>query len=253
MVWCILNQTFAFTRRNVTSITANVPLALNENSTLEHVVQSLQTAKFQVTTVYKADLSDTVNKLLSKITFAGPGFAFALLKSKLAAQFLGGIEFVDPNLDAPYVDSDPEKVLADEKLRRMSLDFNYILGLVLGNLNLDEDSYEFNFQIGLSKTVPDVNAFNHLVIPNFKTIFGGVKNVKLTGIAISMSENLFDTDVQSDYRLDGFLDLHSKKQTYNVNTKFKFRNFGSVDFSTLVSETIDRINDITGIVVEGHE
>lgn len=254
MVWHIMNQAFEFTRSNVTGATASVPLPLDSSNILNHVVQSLQSVKFQTTTAYKANFSDTMDELFSKITFAGTGFAFALLKSKLSAQFLRGLEFVDPSLDTrSLLNNDPAKIFTDENLKHMSLDFNYILGLILGKLNLNKNSYKFNFQLTLSKTVPVECSLNHLAVPGFATTFGNVKNVKLNGISLSMVENLFDVDVQSNYHLDGALDPHNKEQSYDAIATFEFTNFGSVDFSKLFTESIERLNDVTGIIMEGDE
>ena len=88
--------------------------------------------------------------------------------------------------------------------------------------------------------------------PAFKSYFDKNASPKLTGISISMVEKLFDTKVQSKYYLDGF-----KGQSHNTCSAaavFKFGSSGSIDIFKLISESVDRLNDlvknITGDVDE---
>ena len=147
-----MSSAFTFKRNDITGATSHIPLPLDEDGTLKHIVESLQSTKFQTATGYKADFSEMVDKLYSKITFTGTGFAFAVLKSKISIQFLQGLEFIDANLDmSTFRDQDPAEIFADEKLKQISSDFNYILGLILGKLSLDENNYEFNFKLHFQK------------------------------------------------------------------------------------------------------
>lgn len=163
-----------------------------------------------------------------------------------------GFEFIDPGLDMHTIkNQDPSELFATENLERISTDFNYILGLILGKLNFDKDNYDFTFAIKMSKKIPTTQSLNHLLTPKAKMIFGKNTNLKLNGINIEISEKLFDTEVQSGYNIHGLQDKYQSTNSYDVDAEFTFKHFGPVDFSKLINESIIRLNSLTMSIMEG--
>ena len=140
-----------FRTSDIQGAALNASLPLQDDNLLENLVQTLCTKKFATTKAYTADWSNTMDNVVSKLTFMGTGFAFGLVKTKLIAQFLDHVEFVHPDLDPHNKRADSTEVLSDENLKMMSVDFNYILGLILGKINADNNNLEFIFKIQLSK------------------------------------------------------------------------------------------------------
>ena len=215
---------------------------------LKTLYGSLRAGKFKTTSAYTAEFSKSVDALFSKLTFSGQGFAFGILPSKLAAQFLRGMEFVDPNLNLQMIDKDPSHIFTNTNLELASSDFNYILGLVLGKLNMDDSSYECNFEIRLSKKISAVHSLNHLLMSESKTFFDKATNFKLNGVHTSMIEKLFAVEVLSAYQI---YETHETddNNSYIANAKFKFKHSGPIDFYDLVSQSIHRLNDLTVRIV----
>lgn len=232
----------------IVGATLNVPLPQNNDSTFENVIQALQVGKFKTTSTYTAEFSKYVNDLLSKLTFSGQGFAFGILTTKLAAQFLRGMEFVDPALNPQTMDKDPSQIFTNTNLEQISSDFNYILGLVLGKLNMDSSRYECNFEIHLSKKISDVHSLDHLLMPESKTFFDKATNFKLNGIHTSMVEKLFEVEVLSKYQIYEAHETHDKG-SYNANAKFYFNHSGPINFYELIYQSIHRLNDLTVRIV----
>lgn len=231
-----MSSSVLFTVNDIVGVTLSIPLPYGKDNTLESVVKTLQAGKFKTTSAYTADFSNSVGDLFAKLTFRGKGFAFGLLRTKLAAQFLRGLEFADL-LDSGTMKGDPSEVFANKNLEQISSDFNYILGLVLGKLNIDNSSYECNFEIHLSKEVPATRNLNHLLTRDSKTLFGKATDIKLNGINISMAEKLFENKVQSKYHILGTQNRVDHKSSYNVNATFKIKHSGPIDFHKLVNES----------------
>lgn len=240
-----------FTINEIVGISASIPLPNNESDTLENVANALQIGKFRATTTHKADFINAMDTIFSRLTFAGKGFSFGLLKKRFSAQFLRGFGFADPGLDIQiYKNQDPSELFAAENLERISTDFNYILGLIHGMLNFGKNGYEFVFEIQMSKEIPFTQNLNHLLKPEAKIIFGENANLKLNGINIKINEKLFDTEVQSDYDIRGLQDKDLDKKSYAVDAEFTFKHFGPVDFSKLINESIIRLNNLAMSIME---
>lgn len=232
-----------FTVNEIKGIALSIQLPPDKGSPLENVVQTLRTVKFATTKTYVADFTDVVNDMFSKLTFVGTGFAFGLVKEKLTAQFLDSVEFMYSKLDTQ--DGDSTEILSNENLKLVSSDFNYILGLILGKMNMDSNNLEFTFKIKMSKEAPTTNTLNHLLVSESKTVFGNVEDLKMNGISVQMTENLLDTKVQSKYRINESLDSFNNKNHHKIHAEFKFKSSGPVDFSNLTKDGINRINNLT--------
>ena len=243
-----------FTVNEIVGATLNIPLPLDKNSLLGSIAQTLHTKKFTATKTYVAEFNDLVDDTFSKLTFIGKGFAFGLLKTKISAQFLHGIEFVHPNLDMYDMKEDPSKILADEELKMASLDFNYILGLILGKMGLDDNNLEFVFDIHVSKEIDTTHSLNHLLVPESKTAFGKANDLKMTGIGIQMTESIMDIKVRSQYHINEFMNRDRDKNYYNVRAELEFKHSGPVDFSKIIKGSMGRLNDLTkSIASDGNE
>ena len=141
----------------------------------------------------------------------------------------------------------------DENLTMTSSDFNYILGLILGKTNIDGDDLEFTFNIQLSKEASFTYDLNHLLAPESKVVFDNVEDHTLNGIDIKITEDLFDTKVQSKYDVYEYQDEHNK--TYHaIRAPFKFRSTGPINFLKIIEESTNRINHLSvGMVRNGYE
>lgn len=239
-----------FTINEIIGASSSIPISLDENDTIEKIVQSLHVGNLKTTTSYTADFTSIMNDLFPKITFVGKSFAFGLSRTKFSSQFLRAIEFVRFDQKVRIDEETPSNLFAKENLDQISLDFNYLLGLIFGKLNLDNKNYEFNFTIHVSKEIPDMYNLKDLLIPESKTILGEIKDFYLQGVNVSLTENLFDTEVQSQYNIRVKKDDTSNNNSFDVHSEFKFKHSGPIDFYKIVSESINRLNNITKSVME---
>ena len=239
-----------FTVDEIVGTSSSIPVPLDENSTLGNIVQSLHPGNFKTTKSYKAHFTSVRDDLFSLVTFTGKGFAFGLSKTKFASQFLRALEFVHSDPAVQMEAETPSKLFAKENLDQISSDFNYILGLILGKLNLDGQNYDFNFNITVSKEISVTHDLSYLLAPEYKTIFGDIISSQLQGINMNMIENLFDTQVQSVYYISENKDEMSSKNSRSVKAEFKLKHSGPVDFSKFVSESMNRLNNLTGSIME---
>ena len=242
-----MNPMTMFTANEITGASLTIPMPFDENSTLESIVQSLRAGNFKTTKSYAADFTNIINDLFSQVTFAGKGFTFGLTRKKFSSQFLQMAEFVhsDIHTEMEVEKEAPSKLFAKENLDQISSDFNYILGLILGKLNLGSKNYEFRFNIHAAKEISTTHDLSYLLTPKSTTIFGEVTALRLKGINIVMDESMFGTKVQSEYYIHESNDEIYNKNSYNVKSEFRFRHSGPVDFSKLVSESISRLNNLT--------
>ena len=242
-----------FTINDIRGAVLVVPLSPHKDNPLESVVQALRTRKFATTKTYVADFTNVMDDVFSKLTFMGTGFAFGLLKTKFIAQFLHATEFINPNTDMRSENKESAEVLSDENLKMVSSDFNYILGLMLGKMSVDNNNIEFTFNIQMSKETSSTQNLNHLLASESKVVFGNVTDLKMNGISIKMVENILGTQVKSEYNIGESQDKQDKNY-HNVTAEFKFKSSGPVDFSKLVKESTNRINDLVRNIGSGaHE
>ena len=250
-----MSSNVQFTINEIVGATLSIPLQYDKHNAFESMVRTLQAGKFKTTSTYTATFSDSMDDMISKLTFHGKGFAFGLLRTRLAAQFLRGFEFLD--IDS-YIESQNKesasKVFTNENLERVSSDFNYILGLVFGKLNISNSIYECNFEIRLSKEVSITRNLNHLLAIESKALFSNGTDINLRGINIDMTENLFEGNVLSKYSILGTQNESDGKSTYDTRATFKIKRFGPINFHELVNESIRRLNRLTINITEGlHE
>lgn len=244
-----MSSKVAFTINEINGAASSIPIP-NENNILDNIVQSLRVGNFKTTRSYKADFTDAVNSLLAEVTFVGKGFAFGLSNTKLSSQFLTLREFMLFDIGQQVKKEKPSKLFAGKNLDQISSDFNYILGLIIGKLNLNNKDYEFNFHINVSKEISTMHDLHYLLTPESKIIFGEATSLRLKDVSISINENLFDTEVQSTYQLQQH-ESPAQKYFFSVESSFKLTQSGPVDFSKLVRESINRINNLVGNILEG--
>ena len=240
-----MNPMTMFTVGKITGASLTIPMPFDEGSTLESIVQSLRAGNFKTTKSYVADFTNIMDDLFSQVTFAGKGFAFGLTRKKFSSQFLKMAEFVHSDTHTEMEKEVPSKLFAKKNLDQISSDFNYILGLILGKLNLGSKNYELRFNIHVTKEVSTTHDLSYLLTPESTTIFGEVTALRLRGINIVMDESMFGTKVQSEYYIREDNDEIDNKNYYSVVSEFKFKHSGPVDFSKLVSESMNRLNNLT--------
>ena len=240
-----MNPMTMFTANEITGASLTIPMPFDENSALESIVRSLRAGNFKTTKSYAADFTSVINDLFSQVTFAGKGFMFGLTRKKFSSQFLQMVEFVHSDTHIEMGKETPSKLFAKENLDQISSDFNYILGLILGKLNLGSKNYEFRFNIHAAKEISTTHDLSYLLTPESTTIFGEVTALRLKGINIVMDESMFGAKVQSEYYIHESNDEIYNKNSYNVRSEFRFKHSGPVDFSKLVSESMSRLNNLT--------
>ena len=234
-----------FTNNDIISMSSSIPLSVDKDNVFEDIIKSLKIGNFKTTKTYTSDFGNSLDEMIPRITFTGNGFSFGLLKTKFASQFLRPSQFVSSSSDQRIEREDPSKLFATKNLDQLSSDFNYVLGLIFGRLDLDDKNYKLSFNIQVSKGISIGDDLSSMLKPDSKTIFGNVTAFRLNGININMNENLFNTQVQSQY--DFYVEKNKKSNDVlcTINSKFKFKHSGPVDFSKLVHDSIKRLNSLT--------
>ena len=240
-----MNPKAAFTINEIMGVSLSIPIPPDGNNTLENIVKSLHAGNFKTTRSFAAKFTSVVDDLFSQITFMGKGFAFGLSKTKFSAQFLRMLEFVHSEPEVRMEDEVPSKLFTKENLDQISSEFNYILGLILGKLNFNNENHEFIFTIHLSKDILATRDLTYLLTPESKTAFGEITDFQLQGIDMNLVENLFKTAVKSEYSIHQNTDDVRNKNSFIVHAQFKFNYSGPVDFFNFVSKSINRLNDLT--------
>ena len=239
-----------YTLGDIEGATLSISIPKGKYDAIDDVVHTLQAGKFHTTKAYRADFSDTVDKFFTRIMFVGNGFEFGLLKSKFSVQFLSGLEFATLDLNRQdRTARNPSEIFTAENMNRISIDFNYILALILGDLELVKNNYEINCRISVSKNTRAIYTLNHLLAPELKSNFVKANNFELTGIGISMTEKLFDEMTQSEYRLSGFNKKSPKTHPYYASALFKFKSSGPIDLFNIIDRSIKRLNKVVESVV----
>ena len=240
----------AFTVSDIEGASLSIPISLSANSTIDNLMKSVVAGKFKTTKAYSGSLIDSLDSVTARITFRGAGFAFGISTTKFSAQFLRGFEFVDLNAAERMENEEASKIFTEENLNQISSDFNYILGLIFGKLNLDGKNYELNFNIDLSKQIDDLTDLSHILTSESKIIFGNGKEFQLHGISISMSEEMFESNTKAKYRLRENENTIDNENLRMVGGRFSFKHSGPIDFSKLVNESIVRLNALITNIME---
>ena len=238
-----------FAVNNIIGASASIPMPFTENDSLTDMIKILDVKNFKTTFACKSKWHDSMDALFSRIAFNGTGFAFGLTKTKVAAQFLQNAEFVD--VDQSVMSDDnvtAAEVFTKENLASISSDFNYILGLIFGKLNLNSQDYQLIFKITLSKEMCTIKNLNQMVTHEFRSRFGD--NSKLKGIQTEGHEKLFDQDVQSRYHLSDSVSELDNQSSCRLSCKFQLQHSGPIDFSKFITESLNRSNDLAMDMME---
>ena len=233
-----------FTNEDISGMSSSIPLSVDKDDIFEDIVKSLKIGNFKATKTYASDFGNSLDDMIPRIVFTGKGFDFGLLKTRFASQFLFPSQFINSSADERMEREDPSKLFATENLDQLSSDFNYVLGLIFRKLELDDKNYKLHFNIQVSKKTSMVDDLSHMLKPDSKTIFGDVTAFRLNGINIDMSESLFNTPVQSRYGFSMNKNKKSNDVLCTINSKFKFKHSGPVDFSKLVHDSMNRLNNL---------
>ena len=238
-----------FALNNIIGASVSIPMPFAENDSLTNMIKILDVKNFKTTSACKSKWHDSMDTLFSQIAFNGTGFAFGLTKTKVAAQFLQNVEFVD--VDRSVMSDDnvtATEVFTNENLASISSDFNYILGLIFGKLNLNSQDYQLIFNISLSKEMYAIKNLNQMVTHEFRLRFGD--NSKLRGIHTEGHEKLFGQDVQSRYHLYGGVSDLDNQSSCHLSCRFQLQHSGPIDFSKFITESLNRSNDLAMDVME---
>ncbi len=234
---------------NITGASASISMPFTKNDNLTNIIKMLDVKNFKTTSAYTSKWHDSVDPLFSLITFNGNGFAFGLTKTKIAAQFLRRIEFVD--IESNVLSNDKmtaAEIFTKENLASISSDFNYILGLIFGKLNLESQDYQLKFNMDLAKKMFEIKNLNQMITNKFKLCFGN--NTKLKGIQTDGHEKLFDQDVVSKYHLSNDVDDSDDQNSCHISCMFQLQHSGPIDFSKLIEGSLNRSNDLVMNIME---
>ena len=234
---------------NITGVSASISMPFTKNDNLTNIIKMLNVKNFKTTSAYTSKWHDSVDPLFSLITFNGDGFAFGLTKTKIAAHFLQRIEFVDVESNASSYDNiTAVEIFTGENLASISSDFNYILGLIFGKLNFENQDYQLTFNIDLSKEMFEIKNLNQMITNKFELCFGN--DAKLKGIQTDGHERLFGQDVDSKYHLSNSVDDSDDQNSCILSCMFQLQHSGPLDFFKLIDESINRGNDLIMNIME---
>ena len=240
----------AFTVGDIEGASLSIPISLSENSAVDNLMKSVVAGNFKTTKAYSGSLIESLDRVVARVTFSGVGFAFGISKTKFSAQFLKPFEFVELNATEQMGNEEASKIFTEENLNQISSDFNYILGLIFGKLNLDSKNYELNFNIDLSKQIDDLTDLSHILTSESKIIFGNAKEFQLHSISISMNEEMFESNTKAKYRLGENRGMANNEHSRMAGGRFSFKHSGPIDFSKLVNESIVKLNALITNLME---
>ena len=155
----------------------------------------------------------------------------------------------------PYYTSDPpEKLFAKENIQKLSVDFNAVVGQILGILGIDYAATKFVVTIDLRKNGADyqTNKFGKKINPIIQSLLGESVKIQSLNVAFKTKEVFLDTPVDIQYNLARKGLIYDDKITAVIFSGWlRFKNTGIQDLNMILDEYLKRINDVVKKLVGG--
>lgn len=145
-----------------------------------------------------------------------------------------------------------KKPLSKDILRNMSADFNMVVGIVLGALQVSVDETTFEIKIGLQK---DKAVYGDRTVG--KTIGDGIQSklgsgrVEAAAIKFATTETFMEKPARAAYDLDRRFSPDGSVREAAFSGQMRFGNTGPQDLQDITVKYIDRINEVIGELVKG--
>lgn len=220
------------------ALAINMPI---KNRALNRAIDQLDYRLFRAVKRYVIDM-DTNVPLAPLLSFGGEWFEFGVLDTQIGAQFLQTMLFEATDGDgSPMMIKQGDRVFEREKLNTISADFEYILGLVLQQLERADRNHAFEFHLNVSKMCDFTKSFSHLLSPDSSRLISRSGNLDLNRLLVEVREEMFGVPARLECELR--YSTHADGRTlFEVNAQIDFQRSGLVDFFGFMDEGLDRLN-----------
>ena len=158
----------------------------------------------------------------------------------------------EPSINHEFIPS--EKLFNKESFQKLSVDFNAVIGHVLGRLNLDYTATKLLVTISLKKDGVDYQPtiYGEKINPIIQSLLEKSEDISSTSIAFKTNEFFLDTPADTYYNLYKTGSLRDDKiNAVMFLGRLRFKNTGTQNLSMILEEYLKRINNVIKKLVGG--
>ena len=225
-----------------------------ELETLHSKLKSIERGRFISGRIKSDSFIQFVEEKIPSLQLTGNGFRIEVYSNSItlevASEPMKGMFRMSP----PHAYDPPEKLFAKDNFQKLNVDFNAVVGQVLGTLGLDYAATKFMVKIDLRKNGADyqTNRFSEKINPVIQSLLGESIKIQSTSIVFKTKETFLGTSVDAHYNLHRKRSLVDDKiNAIVLSGMFSFKNTGIQDLNMILEEYLKRINDVVKKLVGG--
>lgn len=224
--------------------------------TLRDRLKSIERGRFMSGTVTSDTILQFVDKHVPTLRLTGKGFEISVYRDSITLIVAPTQVRNVPEVPISETSISHEELFAESNLQKINVDFNAIVGHILGMLGINYDATKITIHLNLEKigTHYNTNVFSKEAIHTLQSLVGNSTKIQ------SINTEFRTGEVFLDRQADAYYDLRTQKPPHNsrINaTVFlgwvSFENTGVQDLNMILEAYLKRINDIVEKLAGGLE
>ena len=242
-----------FTVQDITSLHVSISFDGVKHETLRDKLALIERGQFISGTVTSDTFLQFADKHIPLLRLAGNGFKISIYRDLIELIISPQIENI-PGVLLSKTNISHEELFAKNNLQKINVDFNAIVGHVLGRLGIAYDATKFTFSLNLGNpnTHYHENMFDKVTIPALQSLVGESTKIQ------SINPEFKTREVFLDIQADVYYNLHTQKPPHRSKTDavifsglINFENTGVQDLNLLLDTYLKRINDMVEKLMGG--
>ena len=243
-----------FKIQDITMFAINIFFDKVKLETLHNKLKSIERGQFISGLIRSDNFIEHMEERIPSLQLLGNGFRINVHPNSIMLIITSRpLEDVFTALPSDLMVS-PEQLFVKDNFQKLSVDFNAVVGQILGILGLDYAATKFMVRIELRKNDADyqTNRFSKKMSPIIQSLLGESVKIPSSGVMFETEEIFLNIPINAHYGLKRKQLLHNDQITaVEFSGRYSFKNTGTQDMSMILEEYMKRINSVVKKLVGG--
>lgn len=202
----------------------------------------IQRGQFLSGNISGEDMIKPLAEILPLLSLTGEGFVIRIQSSSIKLTISTNLAHLPSMPSSGTVD--PTVLFAASNLQKLSMDYNSVVGQVLGALGIGHNSTKFIVGITMTKddTYYKTDDLNEKLNPVLQSFLGESKQIRSSNVEFWADESLLGKQVTAFYKLWDGSQYAANKSSVKFSGSLSFKNTGVQNLDEITCEYINRIN-----------
>lgn len=224
---------------------------LSNSNVFKEIVKTMKVADYKIVKVNTINILELIEKDIPSLIFSGEGFNIRVTYNKIELQLLQSVNVDENSLSIDVIEKDDRiKILSKDNLSAIETDLNFIVGFILGKLNINTENVTLQFKMLLRKDGKFKEELQRLLTSEAKILIGNPQNLDVNDIGFKIEEHLDGIKINSRYSFS-VLDKPETNVLCSIIIDSKYT--GTIDLHKFINTALKRINTMITKLTGGIE